>query len=77
MNGCCTRTRPDDGVIDGEAVNRAVQGLQTALTRNERKLAVWRLHNTRGWGLDLISRHLGYSRSQVSELLGSANRTGR
>lgn len=72
MNGCCQRLRHDDGVIDGEAVARAMQGLNTELTRNERKLVIWRLANRRGWGLDRISQHLGYSRSQVAELLATA-----
>lgn len=72
MNGCCTATRPDDGVLDHVAVERAMMGQRTALTRTERKLVIWRLNQRKGWGLDLISRHLGYSRSQVAELLASA-----
>lgn len=74
MNGCCQRLRPDDGVMDKVAVERAMQGLNTELTRDERKLVIWRLHQTRGWGLDRISQHLGYSRSKVSELLADAHR---
>lgn len=72
MNGCCTRIRADDGVLDQVAVERAMQGLTTSLTKNERKLVIWRLHNRRGWGLDRISTHLGYSRTQIAELLASA-----
>lgn len=72
VNGCCSRTRVDDGVLDTVAIERAMQGLTTALTRRERSLTVWRLANRRGWGLDRISQHLGYSRSQVAELLASA-----
>lgn len=72
MNGCCTETLPDTGILDKIRIERAVMGQKTALTRNERSITVWRLANQRGWGLDRISQHLGYSRSQVAELLASA-----
>lgn len=72
MNGCCRATRTDDGVMDTIAIERAMQGLTTALTRRERTLTVWRLAQRNGWGLDRISAHLGYSRSQVAEILASA-----
>lgn len=71
MNGCCNLTRPDDGVLDRIAIERAVQGQTVTLTRRERTLTVWRLANQRGWGLDRISQHMGYSRSQVAEILAS------
>lgn len=68
LNGCCTRTRPGND-IDHVVVERAIQGLSTALTRPERTLTVWRLSVKRGWGLDRISQHMGYSRTQVAEIL--------
>lgn len=71
MNGCCNRTRAGTD-IDHVVVERAIQGLPTELTRPERTLTVWRLSQTRGWGLDRISAHLGYSRTQVAEILASA-----
>lgn len=71
MNGCCTRTRPGND-IDHVVVERAIQGLPTELTRNERTLTVWRLSVRRGWGLDRISAHLGYSRTQCAEILAAA-----
>lgn len=74
MNGCCTTTRHDDGVLDREAINRAVQGQPTPLTRKERSMVVWRLHSERSWGLDRISAHLGYSRSSVAEILANTRR---
>jgi hypothetical protein len=76
VNGCCTSTRREDGIIDTVNVERAMQGLTTSLTRRERTLTVWRLHNVRGWGLDRISQHLGYSRSSVAEILASARGNG-
>lgn len=72
MNGCCSSTRHDDGTIDSIAIERAIQGLTTSLTRRERTLTVWRLSQRRGWGLDRISDHLGYSRTKVAEILASA-----
>lgn len=68
MNGCCSRLRPGHG-IDGTAVERAIQGQTIDLTRDERKLVIWRLKKERGWGLDRISEHLGYSRTKVAEVL--------
>lgn len=72
VNGCCTQILPDDGILDNVRIERAIQGQRTALTRRERSLTVWRLANRNQWGLDRISAHLGYSRSQVAELLASA-----
>lgn len=72
MNGCCTQIVADDGIIDHIRVERAMQGQSTPLTVRERKLTIWRLANQRQWGLDRISAHLGYSRSQIAEHLASA-----
>jgi hypothetical protein len=72
MKGCCTQILPGDKVMDRIRIERAVQGQTTALTRDERSMVIWHLHDQRGWGLDLISQHLGFSRSQVSVLLGTA-----
>lgn len=69
MNGCCTATRHDDGTIDSIAIERAIMGQTTALTRRERTLTVWRLSVRRGWGLDRISQHMGYSRTKIAEIL--------
>lgn len=77
MNGCCASTRHDDGTIDTVAIERAIMGQRTALTRKERTLTVWRLHLRKGWGLDRISDHLGYSRTQVAEILASAAKATR
>ena len=66
--------RPDDGLIDNEAISRAMQGLTVSLSRRERAWLIWRLHTERGWGLDRISQHLAYSRSQIAVLLASARR---
>lgn len=71
MNGCCTTTLPEDGVLDAIRIERAMQGQNVGLTRRERKLTVWRLANQRGWGLDRISQHLGYSRTQCAEILAA------
>lgn len=72
--GCCERLRPDDGVIDENAIERAMHGQTVALSKRERAWLIYRLHTGRGWGLDRISAHIGYSRSQVAEILASARR---
>jgi hypothetical protein len=72
--GCCTILRPDDGNIDRVAVDRAMQGHTVRLSRRERALLILRLAHERGWGLDRIAAHIGYSRTQVAELLASARR---
>lgn len=71
MNGCCSTLRAGHDV-DWAVVERAVQGQTVQLTRNERKVVIWRLANRRGWGLDKISAHVGYSRTKVAEVLQDA-----
>ncbi|WP_375483292.1 hypothetical protein [uncultured Jatrophihabitans sp.] len=72
MPGCCTVLRPDDGVIDNVAVDRAMQGQRVQLSKRERAWLILRLSRERGWGLDRISQHIGYSRTEVAVLLASA-----
>lgn len=64
--------RPDDGVIDSAAINRAIQGQHVALTAKEAAVAVLKLERTRGWGLDRIAQHMGYSRSRVNQIMNAA-----
>ena len=69
--GCCTRRR-DDGTIDIEAIRRAVEGRPgTQISTREARIACMRLAKTRGWGLTLISEHLGWGRSTVAGYLAA------
>lgn len=72
--GCCTKLRVDDGLIDQAAVDRAMQGQTVALSRRERTWLIWRLATERRWGLDRISQHIGFSRTQVAEILASGRK---
>lgn len=72
MAGCCTR-RPDDGVIDGRAIDRAIQGQRVALTAKEAAVTILKLERQRGWGLDRIAQHMGYSRSRVNQIMNAAH----
>lgn len=66
MTRCCAR-RPEDGMPDRENINRAVQGQPATLSPTEMQMAVFKLMKS-GKGLNEISRHLSYSRSQVAAL---------
>lgn len=68
MTACCSRRR-DDGVVDGQAIQNAVEGRQTKITPREARIAIWRLSSERRWGPQQIADHLGYSKSQVSATL--------
>jgi hypothetical protein len=70
MTGCCTIRPHDDGIIDPEAINRAIAGGPVELTRRERAVVIAKLRD-RGWGADRISQHLGYARTEVASLLAS------
>lgn len=72
--GCCTTLRADDGLIDDVLIERAMRGQTVALSRKERAWLIFQLATKRGWGLDRISAHIGYSRTQVAEILASARR---
>lgn len=76
MTGCCAATRPEDGIIDMTAVESAIAGRRTTLTRRERALVVYRLAAKRGWGLDRIEQHVGLARSQVALILQQAKNGG-
>ena len=74
MSQCCGR-RPNDGTVDRESVDRAVQGRPATLSPPEFEIVVFRLSRERRWGLQQISRHTGYSRSQVAATLAKQRRT--
>jgi hypothetical protein len=76
MTACCGR-RPNDGTIDREEVDRAVQGRSATLSPPEFELVVYRLARERRWGLQQIARHTGYSRSQVAATLAKQRRMGQ
>lgn len=68
MSTCCGR-RPNDGTVDREQINRAVQGRAATISPDEFKIVAYRLHSERRWGLQQISQHTGYSRSVVAATL--------
>jgi DNA-binding CsgD family transcriptional regulator len=70
---CCTRRR-DDGTIDREEIDRAVQGRPATLSPREAQIAMFRLSRERRWGLQRIANQLGYSRSQVAAKLAEQRR---
>lgn len=74
MTACCDRRR-EDGVVDRENVRRAVQGQYARLSPREMVITVGELMK-RGMGLNDISGHLGYSRTQVHELQQRVRRSG-
>lgn len=71
--GCCTRRR-EDGTIDRVQIERAVAGRPAELSPTETRIAMWRLRLQRGWGLEEIANHLGYSRSLVASVLADIRR---
>lgn len=62
------RTRPNDGVIDEVAVQRAVSGEPGPLTRDERAEAV-RAMAARGAGVSAIATRLRMSSTSVHKIL--------
>lgn len=65
----CCGTRPDDGVVDREAIERAARGQYAVLTRTERELTIALMARRQRMGLKAISQQLNYSRSQTAEIL--------
>lgn len=76
MTACCGR-RVEDGTVDREEINRAVRGNAATLSPTERRLVIWRLRVENGWGLTLISRHVGYSRTETARILAEQAKVGR
>lgn len=72
--GRCCGSRDEDGTVDREEIDRAVNGRAANLTRTERELTVWRLSTERGWGLNRISEQLGISRSQAAAIMARQRR---
>lgn len=71
MSGCCAR-RPNDGVIDRNNVDRAMEGRPATISPDEYRIVVMRLARERHWGLTRISSYLTYaSRSTVASILKS------
>lgn len=66
---CCGRGTHTG--VERERVNRAVNGQYTVLNRTELTLAIARLRHERKMGLQQISQHLNYSRSQVADILAN------
>lgn len=65
---CCARRR-NDGIVDEVEVDRAVSGQSAKLSPAEFDRVVYRLARERRWGLELIARHTGYSKSQVNTVM--------
>lgn len=70
MSLCCAR-RPNDGTVDREEIDRAVQGRRATISPDEYRIVVMRLARERHWGLTRITEHTnGYSsRSTVATIL--------
>lgn len=74
MTRCCAR-RPEDGVLDAENIDRAARGHNPpgGLSPTELAIVIAKLDRA-GMGLNAISAHLSYSRSQVAEILQRVRR---
>lgn len=77
MSSSCCGRRENDGRVEFDNVERAVQGRAASLSPPEFEVVVFRLAREKRWGLSQISRHTGYSRSQVAATLAKQRRAGR
>lgn len=73
---CCTRRR-EDGIIDRVEIANAEAGRAARLSPTEARMVMWRLSQTKKWGLRQISSHIGYSASQVAAILAEQQKRGR
>lgn len=72
---CCSR-RSEDGIVDRQNIENAVAGKPATLSPTEGRLTIWRLRETRGWGLNQIAAHTGYSKSRVAAVLAETRKHG-
>lgn len=71
MTQCCDRRR-EDGVVDREAIERAVAGQPVSLSPTELRMAILVKAKRHGTGLNGLAAHFNYARSSVAEILAAA-----